>query len=75
MEFMQPVEVSFKRRLRNITINVEFDEIGHMNLITDTINGLGAKISLRSRKFTTIDALLAHVEKSSGVLSVKQFEP
>lgn len=44
MEVMQPAEVTFKRRLRNITVNVEFEEIGEMNTITETIKGLGAKI-------------------------------
>ena len=44
MEVMQPAEVTFKRRLRMITVNVEFEEIGDMNTITETIKGLGAMI-------------------------------
>ena len=44
MEFMHPVEIAFKRKLRNITVNVEFNSIEDMEVITETINGLGAKI-------------------------------
>ena len=44
MEVMHPVEVTFKRRLRMITVNVEFEDIGDMNTITETMTGLGAKI-------------------------------
>ena len=44
MEVMQPAEVTFKRRLRMITVNVEFGEIGDMNTITETIKELGATI-------------------------------
>ena len=29
MEFMSPLELAFKRRLRNITIYVEFDDRPH----------------------------------------------
>ena len=44
MEALQPVEVSFKRRLHNITIFVEFDSIDDVGTITNTINELGAHI-------------------------------
>lgn len=44
MELMHPVEVTFKRRLRNITINVEFEDISDVNTITERIKELGATI-------------------------------
>lgn len=44
MEAMQPLEVRYKRRLRNITLFVEFDDIEDVGSITDTINGHGATI-------------------------------
>ena len=44
MEFMQPMELAFKRRLRNITIYVEFDSITDVETITDTIAKQDARI-------------------------------
>lgn len=44
MEFMQPMEIAFKRRLRNITIYVEFDSIADVQTITDTIAAQDAQI-------------------------------
>lgn len=44
MEFMQPIEVAFKRRLRNITIYVEFDDPGDVDAITRTIRNQGAQL-------------------------------
>lgn len=44
MEFMQPLELAFKRRLRNITIYVEFDEPGDVDAITATIQDQGAQL-------------------------------
>lgn len=44
MEVLQPAEVSFKRRLRNITIYVEFENIGDVNTISDAIKSRGASI-------------------------------
>lgn len=44
MEILQPAEIDFKRRLRNITVYVEFASIGDVGKITDTIKGRGAAI-------------------------------
>ena len=44
MELMHPVEVTFKRRLRYITLNVEFEDISDVNTITERIKELGATI-------------------------------
>ena len=44
MEFMQPIEVAFKRRLRNITIYLEFDDPGDVDVITRTIRNQGAQL-------------------------------
>ena len=44
MEFMQPMELAFKRRLRNITVYVEFENIGDLQTITDTIAAQDAQI-------------------------------
>lgn len=44
MEFMQPMELAFKRRLRNITIYVEFDDAEDVAVITDAIRHQGAQI-------------------------------
>ena len=41
---MHPVEVTFKRRLRYITLNVEFEDISDVNTITERIKELGATI-------------------------------
>ena len=44
LEFMQPMELAFKRRLRNITIYVEFEFPGDVKSITDAIRKQGAQI-------------------------------
>ena len=44
MEFLQPLEVAFKRRLRNITICVEFESITDVETITGTITAQDARI-------------------------------
>ena len=44
MELMYPVEVGYKRRLRNITVSVEPDDIGDVNTVTERIRALGATI-------------------------------
>ena len=44
MEFMQPMELAFKRRLRNITIFVEFDGLDDVETITATIGAQDARI-------------------------------
>ena len=44
MEWLQPVEVDFKRRIHNITVYVELDSIGDLAAVTDTVQKLGAKI-------------------------------
>lgn len=44
METMQPLEVGFKRRLRNITIFVEFDSVSDIAAITDILEQRGAQI-------------------------------
>jgi len=44
MEFMQPLELAFKRRLRNITIYVEFDSLSDVETITGTIGAQQARI-------------------------------
>lgn len=44
MEFMQPLELAFKRRLRNITIYVEFDTPDDVDAITKTILAQGAQL-------------------------------
>ena len=44
MEYMQPLEVSFKRKLQNITIFVEFRSIDDVSVITDTVQKLGATV-------------------------------
>ena len=44
MEFMWPLEIAFKRRLRNITIYVEFDHITDIDRIIRTIEAEHATI-------------------------------
>lgn len=44
MECMQPLELAFKRRLRNITIYVEFESIADVETITGTIAEQNAQI-------------------------------
>ncbi|MBR1797036.1 MAG: MgtC/SapB family protein [Clostridiales bacterium] len=44
MEVLQPLEVDYKRRLRNITITVRFRSLENTEDIKDVIEGQGAKI-------------------------------
>ena len=44
LEFMQPMELAFKRRLRNITVYVEFESMPDVEPITGTIAAQGARI-------------------------------
>lgn len=44
MECMQPLEISFKRKLHNITIFVEFRSADDIGTISDTVQALGAQI-------------------------------
>ncbi|MBQ3665193.1 MAG: MgtC/SapB family protein [Lachnospiraceae bacterium] len=44
MEFMQPIEVIYKRKLRNITIHVEYNTLEDVNVIAGTILERGAQI-------------------------------
>ena len=44
MEVMRPIETLYKRRLRNITIYIEFDAVSDLGFITDAIKKQGAKI-------------------------------
>lgn len=44
MEFMQPLELAFKRRLRNITVYVEFGDARDIDTITQTIKAEGATL-------------------------------
>lgn len=44
MEIMQPVEVNFKRRLRNITLCVEFDAPSDVVTISEALTERGARI-------------------------------
>ncbi len=44
MECMKPLEVSFKRKLQNITIFVEFYSIDDVGTISDTVKAHGAQI-------------------------------
>ena len=44
MEALQPVEIGFKRRLRNVTIFVEFDSIEDVGIITNMVQEHGAQI-------------------------------
>lgn len=37
LNVMSPLEIAYKRRLRNITLNVEFDSVEDLQTITDTI--------------------------------------
>ena len=41
---MAPLEILFKRRLRNITLNVEMDEVADIALISSTIEAENARI-------------------------------
>ena len=44
MEVMQPMEIAYKRRHRNITVTVRFREVQDIELIRKTIEDLGASI-------------------------------
>lgn len=44
MELLQPVEISYKRRLRNVTIFVEFNSIEDVGVITNMIQKQGGTI-------------------------------
>lgn len=44
METMQPLEVLFKRRLRNITISVEFTSVSDIATVTEALEQRGAQI-------------------------------
>lgn len=44
LEVMQPIELAFKRRLRNITLLVEFDALESINVITDYLHSRGVHI-------------------------------
>ena len=44
MEFMQPLELAYKRRLRNITVYVEMESLDNVGTISDTITALGTQI-------------------------------
>lgn len=44
MEMLQPAEIDFKRKMRNITIYVEFDSIEDVGAISQTIQDMQAKI-------------------------------
>ena len=65
MEVMHPLEITFKRKMRNMTIHVYFDELEHLDLITDTVRNEGAKIY----EFELED--LAANKQASVILSVK----
>lgn len=77
MEFMQPLELAFKRRLRNITINVEFDDIENLKTITDAIKDMHAQvfdIDMENTKGDYASAILAvkmdkHHASHSSMLS------
>lgn len=44
LNVMSPLEIAFKRRLRNITLNVEFSSVEDIAAITQLIEGLDARI-------------------------------
>ena len=44
LNVMSPLEIAFKRRLRNITLNVEFRSVADIAAITAAIEGEGAKV-------------------------------
>ena len=57
IEFMQPMELAFKRRLRYITLFVEFGELSDLDRIIQTIKGEHAAI---------FDLDMEHTEAHSG---------
>ncbi|MBR1821641.1 MAG: MgtC/SapB family protein [Clostridia bacterium] len=44
LNVMSPLEIAFKRRLRNITLNVEFASVEDIGAITEAIEAEGAKV-------------------------------
>ena len=44
LELMQPLEFFFKRKMRNMTVHIDFDDIEHVDMITDAIKKEGAEI-------------------------------
>jgi len=44
IDVFQPLEIAFKRRLRNITVYVQFDSLSDVEIITNTIKLIGAQI-------------------------------
>ena len=44
LHFMYPLETAFKRRVRNITLYVEFDSLEDLSAITDTVRKQHAQI-------------------------------
>ena len=44
LNVMAPLEILFKRRLRNITLNVEFTELADVQAITEVIQAQAARI-------------------------------
>ena len=44
LNVMSPLEFAFKRRLRNITLNVEFNSVDDLNEIADTIRARDASV-------------------------------
>ena len=44
MEFMLPLEIAYKRRLRNITISVEFQKLEDLHIITEAVIEQNAEI-------------------------------
>ena len=66
MEVMHPLEITFKRKMRNMTIHVYFDELEHLDLITDTVRKEGATVY----EFELED-LAANKQQASVILTVK----
>lgn len=44
LNVMSPLEIAFKRRLRNITLNVEFNSVEDISVITRAIEAEGARV-------------------------------
>ena len=44
LEVMYPLEVTFKRKMRNMTLHVDFDSLDNIDSITETIKNEGASI-------------------------------
>ena len=79
MEVMLPLELTFKRKMRNMTIHVDFDDLENKDIITDAIKKEGATIyefelEDMSKKKTTPSAIIwiklaKHNPSHSSVLS------